>query len=445
MEWQETRLTGWGRLRSASVVACSPQSEQDLVAALAQHAPHGIIPFGNGRSYGDQALNDGGRTLLTRRLNRILTFDRQSSELVCEAGTTLADLNRRFVPEGYVPPVSPGTGYVTVGGAVANDVHGKNHDKHGGFSHHVRWLDLVLANGDTVRIGPDNHPDWYAATVGGAGLTGVIVRVCLQMMPVPSNAVLMREEPIAHIDGLIERLESLRNTATFLVAWIDALAAGSRLGRGILESAEFSPEGVTQPVPRRLGMPIDLPGFVLNPLAIKVFNELYFHRLPRRGRDRLVAIERFLYPLDAIDNWNRMYGRRGFFQFQCVLPDAAAGPGLRKLLTAIARHRAASFLAVLKTLGGWEGGMLSFPIRGYTLALDLPNRDGVRALLAELEATTLDHGGRVYLAKDATLSASGFQRMYPRLDQFLEVLEAVDPERTMRSDMARRLLVHRFA
>jgi decaprenylphospho-beta-D-ribofuranose 2-oxidase len=425
------------------MMTCAPANEAAVRAAVAFDAPRGVISYGNGRSYGDQPLNDGGHAVLTSGLNRVLDFDPSSGELTCESGVTLAAIIRQFLPRGFIPTVSPGTGFVTVGGAIANDVHGKNHDRHGSFGNYVKWLDLALPGGELVRISPDQHKRWFEATIGGCGLTGVIVRACVRLMPVPSNAVQLREERAANLDAMMARFEALRDSATYLVAWVDALTSGPSLGRGIVESAELSGQGVEPASSRRLGMPFELPGAVLNPLSIGLFNAVYYRRVPSAGRERRVAIEKFLYPLDAIANWNRMYGRRGFFQFQCVLPDESAATGMRKLLTTIARHRAGSFLAVLKTLGACSAGMLSFPMRGYTLALDFPNRGEVRALLAELEAITLDHGGRIYLAKDAALSAQGFRAMYPRIDEFLEVLDEVDPRRRMRSDMAERLGLQR--
>jgi decaprenylphospho-beta-D-ribofuranose 2-oxidase len=225
----------------------------------------------------------------------------------------------------------------------------------------------------------------------------------------------------------------------YSVGWIDALASGANLGRGILETAEHAPEGVAESQATRWNLPFELPGFVLNAHCVQAFNAIYYRRVPATGRQRRVHLRKFLYPLDAIGHWNRLYGRRGFFQFQCVVPDAEAPAALRRLLEAVSAGRASSFLAVLKTLGDAGPGMLSFPIRGYTLALDIPNHGAVRALLARLEAITLDHRGRVYLAKDAALSEPGFRRMYPRVDEFRRTLERIDPKGRMMSDMARRL------
>jgi decaprenylphospho-beta-D-ribofuranose 2-oxidase len=442
---QRRELTGWGRACRSTAFTYPCVDQSDVVAALREPLARGVLAHGLGRSYGDQALNGGGSVLLIRQLNRIEAFDPHSGELVCQAGVTLQELVERFLPLGFLPPVSPGTGFVTVAGAVANDVHGKNHESQGSFGRHVCWLDLVVPGGDIVRLSPVAQPHVFAATVGGAGLTGVIVRVCMRLMRVPSNAVRLRERRIANLEEFFAEFEVQRHRAPFSVAWIDALARGAALGRGILETAEPSAVAVATRPPRRLRLPFELPGWVLNSASIAAFNAAYYRRVPASGRERTVGFEHFLYPLDAIGDWNRLYGRRGFYQFQCVIPDSEAPRGIARLLEAVAAERAASFLAVLKTLGAEGEGMLSFPLRGYTLALDFPNRHGTAALLARLETITLDHGGRIYLAKDATLSPGGFRRMYPRLADFERVLDELDPRRSISSDMARRLKIRAIA
>lgn len=445
MNWQSISLSGWGQLSRAPVLACAPANPDEAKEALGAADARGIIAFGGGRSYGDAALNSGGRALLTSGLGQIHDFDPESGALVCGPGVSYHQLLREFLPRGYLFPVSPGTGFVTIGGAVANDVHGKNHDRVGSFGDHVRWIDLMLPGGDVVRVSPEERPELFAATVGGVGLTGIMLAVCFTMRRVPSNAVVLREERIADLEGFLEAFERARESASYSVGWIDALARGASLGRGILETAEPAPAGIGAPPPRRLKVPWNLPGVALNSWSIGAFNQLYYRRVPAAGRERRVHLERFLYPLDSLLEWYRIYGRRGFYQFQCVLPDAGGRAGSRALLEAISDARSASFLAVFKTLGGEGRGYLSFPMRGYTLALDFPRRPGAKELMARLERITLDHGGRVYLAKDACLSAAGFAAMYPRLDAFRAVLEEIDPEGRMSSDMARRLGIRRPA
>ena len=440
----ETRiLTGWGRSSYARATACLPTCVDEVPDAFDCTSQAGsVIAYAGGRSYGDIALNNNGGALLMQRLNRIISFDPETKELVCEPGVTFHKLLREFLPQGYCVPVSPGTGFVTVGGAIANDVHGKNHDVAGSFGRHVLWIDLLLPTGEQRRISRQQYAELFSATIGGAGLTGVILAVCIRMSRRTANAVRVRERRIASLEDFFAAFEQARaDGVSYSVGWIDAMARGAQLGRGILELAEPAAESLDDPTPRRLRVPVDLPNFALNPLSIGVFNTLYFHRIPREGRERAVLLERFLYPLDALLEWNRIYGRRGFYQFQCVLPDEAGISGIRRLLEQIVRSRAASFLAVLKTLGGEGEGYLSFPQRGYTLALDFPCKAGTVELLRSLELITRDHGGRIYLAKDACLSPEGFAAMYPKLELFRAVLHDIDPEARMNSDLARRLRI----
>jgi decaprenylphospho-beta-D-ribofuranose 2-oxidase len=436
-------LAGWGRTSPATVEACRPERVTEVLRALAAVGAEGLIAHGGGRSYGDAALNDRGRALLTRRLDRILAFDPATGDLVAEPGVTFADLMSVFLPRGFLVPVTPGTAFATLGGAVAHDVHGKNHDRTGGFGDHVQWLDLLLPSGEVARIGPDQRPELFAATIGGIGLTGIVLAIALRLQRVPSPMVTVSERRVADLDGFLDSFARHRADATYSVGWIDALARGKRLGRGIIELAEPATDyrGARPRAARTRRVPRDLPGFVLNSASIALFNEAYYRRVPAAGRERLVPYEKFLYPLDALHDWNRIYGRRGFYQFQCVLPDAEAPAGLRALLETISAARGASFLAVLKTLGGEGRGHLSFPLRGYTLALDFPRGPGIDELMRRLEGLTLDHGGRIYLAKDACLSAAGFAAMYPKLGAFRDVLREVDPEGRMTSGMARRLAI----
>jgi len=434
-------LSGWGRALTARVRAWRPERGTAVLQALRVERNDGVIAYGGGRSYGDVPLNGGGDVILTERLDRILSADWTKGRVVCEAGVTVGDLMRVALRHGHAVPVSPGTGFATVGGAIANDVHGKNHDRHGSFGDHVEWIDLLLPDGETRRVGMDTDPDLFAATIGGIGLTGIILAAAVKMRKVKSNAVDMKEMPARDLDTFLAMQEEARDRHMYVVGWIDATARGRALGRGILETADGSDNGVDAAPEARRRMPVDLPGFAMNRLSVGIFNALYYRRVPRRGRERPAPLTRFLYPLDTIEDWNRLYGKRGFHQFQCVLPDAESQVGLRRLMEEISGAGAASFLAVLKTLGGEGRGHLSFPMRGYTLALDFPAKPGVAELLGRLERITLDRGGRIYLAKDAVMSAESFATMYPRLDDFRAVLDRVDPHRVMDSDMARRLKI----
>ena len=439
--WRRQVFTGWGRVARAEMDAARPERVSDVARALSAAGQEGIIAHAGGRSYGDAALNAGGRAILTCRLNRLLDFDPASGLLAAEAGVTFDDLRRVFLPRGFLTPVTPGTAFATLGGALANDVHGKNQDLVGNFGAHVAWIDLMLPSGELRRLTPQDH--LFRATVGGLGLTGIVIALSLRMARVPSRFVQLQERRVRDLDEFLAVLETVRRKSAYSVGWVDALARGRQLGRGIVESADPAPpeadDGYKEPRSRRL--PFDLPGFALNPLSIGLFNALYWRRVPTAGRQRRMALDRFLYPLDSIASWNRLYGRRGFHQFQCLLPEEASHQALRAILETCAGSRAASFLAVLKTMGREGVGLLSFGGRGHTLALDFPAFSGINDLLVRLERLVLDHGGKIYLAKDARLSAEGFARMYPGLPEFQAVLAEVDPAGRMASGLSRRLKI----
>lgn len=433
------KLTGWGRSSHATSRVFEAGTTEQVLAALGNPGAVPVVARGAGRSYGDASLNEGGYLIRTTAMKTVHAFDPQSGEIVIDPGVNFGDLLRSHASQGWIAPVTPGTQFATLGGSIANDVHGKNHDHDGSFGDHVRWLDLALPSGSLQRVDPSSTPDLFAATVGGIGLTGVITRICLQMKRVPGSMLLVRERRAANLDEYLDALQDARSRCRYSVGWIDGLASGRTLGRGVLETADHIED--PQPLRRRwrAHMPVDLPELAFNSWTIGLFNQLYFHRIPARGRERRLDLAQFFYPLDAISDWNRMYGRRGFVQFQCVIPDAQARPALHQLLRAISSSGLASFLAVIKTLGRAGLGHLSFPTPGVTLALDFPVRHSTAGLLARLHGITADHGGRIYLAKDSCLPAGLLPQMYPRLTQFREVLTRVDPQRRMRSDMSNRL------
>ncbi len=440
--WRSVALQGWGRLGSAPCQAARPERLREAAAALAAQNGRNIIAHGAGRSYGDAALNGGGAALLTGRLDRMLGFDAASGVLVAEPGVTIADVIRVFLPQGFLLPTPPGTAFATLGGAVANDVHGKNQHGAGCFGDHVEWLELMLADGRTRRVSPTQDPVTFQATIGGIGLTGVVTALAVRLLRVPSNAMRVRRQRIGGLDEYLDAFRAARD-ATWSVGWVDALAGGAALGRGILETAEHAAGSVAVPAEASRRMPFDAPGFLLNPLSVRAFNAAYWRRVPAGGEERVVHANRFLFPLDGIGGWNRLYGWSGFHQFQCLLPEAEAPRGLRRLLETVGEAGAASFLAVLKWMGREGRGMLSFAqgqaIPGFTLALDIPARPCSRALLLRLERVTRDHGGRIYLAKDSALSPQGMVEMYPRLGAFQEVRARLDPAGRFSSDMSRRL------
>lgn len=437
VRWKETTLAGWGRYAATAARVARPERQSELDRVLAD-AGASLIARGAGKAYGDAAQNDGAAVANTLRLERLLAFDAATGVLECEAGVTFRTLLDVFVPKGFVPPVSPGTAYATVGGALAADVHGKNHDRHGSFGDHVLWFDLLCADGQTRRVSPDSHSDLFAATIGGMGLTGLVRRLAFRLLP-GTGHVRVETQRITDLDAFFAAFAAARATATFSVGWIDALARGAKLGRGVFETAEFAPAAPAAPAAKTLPIPFDLPPFALSRASVGAFNEVYWRRAPASKQMSQRPLDAFFYPLDRLSDWNRLYGKRGFFQFQSVVPDATAFDATRKMLEAVSAAGTASFLAVLKTLGGPGRGLLSFPLRGVTLALDVPNAPGATDLMATLERLALEAGGRIYLAKDALQAPATFRASYPNLPAFEDCLQRWDPQRRFASDLARRL------
>ena len=441
MRASELQLTSWGRNKYAEMTVYRPERNAHIATAVLGGGSNGTIAHGHGRNYGDLSICSGGTAIMTTRLDRILEFDETTGTIALEPGVTFKDLFHFVSERGFLPPVTPGTAFVTLGGGVATDIHGKNHDRDGSLGHHIEWLDIVLADGTTTRASATERPTLFAATIGGCGLTGVISAIGLRLRRQRANAVETREYRVRDLDHFFELMSEYRNSSTYTVGWVDALQKGRSLGRGIFQVAEpiYKPDLTFQK--KNLSVPEIFPNRMLNRYFIGLFNALYYRRIPEQGCIRTIEYSAFHHPLDAINNWNRLYGSAGFFQFQCVLPDASSLTGVKTLLEQVATAGAASFLGVLKTLGMNGIGYLSFPQAGVTLSLDLPARPETMALLHALEATTLDHGGRLYLAKDAAMSPEGFAQMYPQLDSFRTVLEEFDPDGKFNSDMARRLKI----
>lgn len=405
----------WGRYPRARQVVRAP-SWRDGLRSTPEHGS--VLAVGLGRSYGDSCLNDGGTVVSTRHLDRFVAFDPSTGVLECEAGVSLAEILRRFAPLGWFPPVVPGTKHVTLGGAIANDIHGKNHHRVGTFGRHVRRLELVRSGGERLRCGPDERPELFAATVGGLGLTGFISRAEVQLRQIPSEEIDWETIPFGSVDEFFPISASSDEGWEYTVAWVDCLASGARLGRGLFYRGNHA-GGRGGPARRRrrpLSVPCELPGWTLNPFTVRLFNAAYrASGLLARAR-RTVHYESFFFPLDAVDRWNRIYGRRGFLQFQCVVPIDAGSGGIREILEIIARSRQGSFLAVLKTFGSLTSpGVLSFPRPGVTLALDFPNLGAATlALLGEVERRVLEQGGAIYPAKDACMRPETFRAAFPR-------------------------------
>ncbi|MCX8509990.1 MAG: FAD-binding oxidoreductase, partial [Rhodobacteraceae bacterium] len=384
--------------------------------------------------YGDAALNDKGRAIDMTRLDRMLDFDPLTGVLEVEAGARIGDIAAAFAPQGWLPAVMPGTGFATVGGCIAQDVHGKNHHHMGSFCQHVLSLKLRDQKGIS-DVTADKTPDLFRATAGGLGQTGVILSARLQLIPCKGDVMVVTERRISDWDDFLHYLD--RSTATYTVGWIDATATGTALGRGILEEGETG-AGL---MPRRVKfrkVPFDAPAFALAAPVVRAFNALYYRRVPEAGRTTVKPISDFFFPLDKIHDWNRLYGKRGFHQFQCVVPLAAA-PALRGILESITASGLASPLAVLKRMGPGRAGHLSFPMEGYTLAVDFPNRDEARRLIRRLEGLVLAAGGRLYFAKDSLSEGRDMDSMYPELPAWRAIAAKADPEQHLLTDLVRRL------
>lgn len=376
----------------------------------------GLLPFGNGRSYGDCCLNLDGMLIDPRGLDRFIAFDPERGVLRCESGVLFADILRLLVPRGWFLPVTPGTRFVTLGGAIANDVHGKNHHRAGSFGHHVLRFELLRSDGTSLICSPDENADWFAATIGGLGLTGLVLWAEIQLMPVQGPAMDSETIRFAGVDEFFELSRSSHDSHEYVVAWIDCLRPLSQGVRGLFFRANHAAEAAPAvSAPRRKpGLPFTPPVSLLPRPAVALFNTLTYHR-SREGR-ALEHYESFFYPLDAVANWNRLFGRRGFFQYQCVVPHQGGKAAVEALLDRVAQAGEGSFLSVLKVFGERPSrGWLSFPRPGITLALDLSDR-GQRTLdlLDRLDEITMAAGGAVYPAKDARMSAETFRKSFPR-------------------------------
>jgi FAD/FMN-containing dehydrogenase len=417
-------VASWGNVVRATHDVHRLRSRYDDFPQL----PSSALPFGNGRSYGDSCLNEGGALLYTRLLDRFIRFDREQGVLACESGVLLADILKLVVPAGWFLPVIPGTAYVTVGGAIANDVHGKNHHRAGTFGRHVRQLELLRSSGERLMCSPLEQPGWFAATVGGLGLTGVITWAELQLQRIPGPWMDLETVRFRNLGEFLELSASSDRTYDYTVAWIDCLGRGAQLGRGLLQRANHADAdqvGAADAPARRVGVPLTPPFSMVNGASLRVFNSLHFHWQRGALRCSREHFQTFFFPLDRILHWNRLYGPRGFYQYQCVLPQAAAATAGAQLLENIARSGLGSVLAVVKRFGNLASpGLLSFPQAGVTLALDFPNRGRqVSQLFAGLDGIVSASGGRVYPAKDGRMPGALFRAGYPRWREFVDYVD----------------------
>ncbi|MEY2169648.1 MULTISPECIES: FAD-binding oxidoreductase [unclassified Rhodanobacter] len=409
----------WGRY---------PPTKQSVVAVTDRHAElpvtgGSLLPYGNGRSYGDSCLNDGGTLLHARGLNRYLSFDPTSGLLECEAGVLFSEILDLVVPQGWFLPVTPGTKFITVGGAIANDVHGKNHHKAGTFGRHVLAFELLRSDGSRLLCSPTDHPDWFAATIGGLGLTGLITWARIQLRRIAGPWMSTEVHRFKDLAGFFRLSEDSDRDYEYTVAWIDCAAKGRALGRGLFTRANHAsaiPDRRPAASTRRLGVPLVPPLSLINPLSLRTFNTLYYHRQRQPIVHLTTHYEPHFYPLDGIGDWNRVYGPRGFLQYQCVVPPAAAEACVDQLARMISASGGGSFLAVLKQFGQLRSpGLLSFPRAGTTLALDFPNHgETTLRLLDRLDDVVATAGGAIYPAKDARMSGPLFRASFPAWESF---------------------------
>jgi decaprenylphospho-beta-D-ribofuranose 2-oxidase len=433
-------LSGWGRTMPSVATLRTVSSEEEIAAAIA--ASHAIIARGLGRSYGDPAQVSGG-TVLCSQMSDVGPID-EEGVLQVGAGASLDQLLAECIPQGWFLPVTPGTRQVTIGGAIAADVHGKNHHVDGSFARHVLAMRIVTPTG-VATISPDEDGELFWATMGGLGLTGVVASITLKLLKIDTDQVVVDTQRFANLDEVMSEMTEGDADYRYSVAWVDCMTRGANLGRAVLtrgdhaRASDVDSVSLRAPTAARLKVPFDAPSGLLNPWTIRAFNEAWFRSSPRHQVAKLESFSSFFHPLDGVGDWNRLYGRRGFVQYQFCVPEGS-GDTVRRAIEHLASSGLASFLAVLKRFGPSSPGPLSFPMPGWTLALDLPVGPAtLPQVLDDLDELVLSADGRIYLAKDARLSPEKIRAMYPRLDEFREVKNRVDPEHKLTSDLARRL------
>jgi decaprenylphospho-beta-D-ribofuranose 2-oxidase len=433
-------ISNWNNYPVVEAKEISFDYPKDLTSKLAQSS----IPHGNGRCYGDASLSDD--VINTLRYDKILALDEQHGTITCQSGILLSDLLQVIVPRGWFLPVTPGTKFITVGGAVASDVHGKNHHVDGAFSNQIVTMSVLTGTGETIVCSKTNHSDLFWATCGGMGLTGIVLEVTFRLKRIQSSHIRQKQIKAANLDEVMALFD--QNTdSTYSVAWIDCLKTGDHFGRSILMLGEHAGTDETPTEHKLLAkekslltVPFHFPSFVLNGYSVKLFNALFYAKNYRRELNSVVHYDGFFYPLDSILEWNKIYGKKGFVQYQFVLPIENSKKGLVDILKRINKMGMGSFLAVLKLFGD-QDNLISFPMKGYTLALDFPIKKGLFEFLDELDQVVADYGGRIYLSKDARMKKEIFWKTYPHATEFQQILKKYDPDYKFNSLLSKRLML----
>lgn len=441
-------LSGWGRHLWDKCRVQRPASSSEAVRQLRGAGNFPVIARGLGRAYGDAAAINGGLVIEATKLNFLQAFNPESGMLRCEAGVSLREIIDVFLPQGWFLPTTPGTKFVTVGGAIAADIHGKNHHRVGSFGEFVEDFQLLTASGEILRCSRSENTEVFYATLGGMGLTGIILEASFRLVRVDSAWIEVDYTKTINLDHTFEAFEAGDQSHEHSVAWVDCVATGDSLGRGVvMQGNHASRAGVPQkhsdhplalPKKKRFSVPLTPPFSLLNRWSVRAFNEVFYWK--HADSRTTVDLDTFFYPLDSVANWNRLYGRSGFIQYQAFFPRTTSRQGLRDLLARIAASGSASFLAVLKSCGKADGGLLSYLEPGHTLALDFPyDPRTTPALCRDLDEILLRHGGRLYLAKDSMASAQTIRAMYPRLPEFIKLKREIDPGGHFVSSLSKRL------
>ncbi len=444
MHPQEETLSGWGNIPANTSKVVYPRTIQDVKGTLTLDK---LLPRGLGRSYADQATNLNRSIVKMEKLNRFISFDQEKGILECEAGANLEDIIQYLAPRGWFPMITPGTKYITIGGAIANDVHGKAHHADGSFVNCVYDFTIMLADGRILKASREENSDLFWANFGGLGLLGTILTARIQLRKIETTYFVQKAVAAKNLDAMLDAIDESDKDYSSSVAWLDSMAKGASLGRGVLTMgnhakladlpANLKADPLKLGKKAKLSVPFYLPSFSLNTLSVKVLNTALY--IMQKGGKPIAHYDKFFYPLDMINNWNRGYGKRGFIQYQFVIPMENGRENIRKILTEITKSNCVPFLNVLKKFGKGQGGLLSFPFEGYTFAIDFPIKDQLKPFTQKLDQMVLSMGGRIYLGKDAYLDEATFKAMYPQYKEWLEIKRKYDSNNVFSSDLSRRI------